>query len=285
MHRCLDKAAIIEDNISLSEQKGNPWRLATVTKLEELKLILNAIPIWLTSLTFGVCVSQSATFFVKQAAVMNLNITHSFKIPPASIYCLGGIAMIISVTFYEKILVPLLMKSNGNERGLSILQRIGIGMVMVIAAMVVSALVERKRLGIVKEEKSSISMSAFWLVPQYMILGFADGFTLVGLQEYFYEEVPDSMRSLGIAFYLSVIGVGSFLSNALITVVDHITEKSGKSWIGKDLNISRLDNFYWILAAINAVNLCLYILVARSYNYKTVQRIVSEANGNNESIT
>ncbi|KAI9157653.1 hypothetical protein LWI28_025836 [Acer negundo] len=75
--RFLDKAAIIEEeenmvsNKKSQNQNQNPWRLQTVTRVEEMKLVLNTIPIWLTSLTFGINVAQSSTFFVKQAATMN----------------------------------------------------------------------------------------------------------------------------------------------------------------------------------------------------------------------
>ncbi|GAV65447.1 PTR2 domain-containing protein [Cephalotus follicularis] len=274
----LDKAAIIEDEGN-SDEKQSPWRLATVTKVEEMKLLLNIIPIWLATLPFGVCVAQASTFFIKQGTTLNRKIVDDFLIPPASVYSLAAIGMIISVTVYEKILVPLLRRATGNERGMKILQRIGIGMVFSIATMVVAALVERKRLKAVAKDplKGSLSMSVFWLAPQFIIIGIGDGFTLVGLQEYFYDQVPDSMRSLGIAFYLSVIGAANFLSSLLITLVDHVTEKGGRSWFGKDLNSSRLDNFYWLLAATTAANLCVYVLLARRYSYKNVQGSVAVA--------
>ncbi|CAL5406594.1 unnamed protein product [Camellia sinensis] len=35
-------------------------------------------------------------------------------------------------------------------------------------------------------------MSVFWLAPQFIILGIGDGFTLVGLQEYFYDQNKDT---------------------------------------------------------------------------------------------
>ncbi|KAL3839476.1 hypothetical protein ACJIZ3_024067 [Penstemon smallii] len=265
----LDKAAIIE-----ATEDNNPWRLVTLTRVEEVKLIINMIPIWITTLPFGICVAQAATFFIKQGTTLNRKITHDFMIPPASIYALAAIGMITSVTIYDKVLVPFLRKVTKNERGISILQRIGIGMIFSIATMVVAALVERKRLNLVEKNplKGSISMSVFWLAPQFLIIGFGDGFTLVGLQEYFYDQVPDSMRSLGIALYLSVMGAANFLSSLLITFVDHVTEKGGKSWFGKDLNSSRLDYFYWLLAGITAVNLCVYAFVARKYSYKNVRK-------------
>ncbi|KAF8402992.1 hypothetical protein HHK36_011086 [Tetracentron sinense] len=280
--RFLDKAAIIEEtkdkeNRSIQKQES-PWRLATVTKVEEMKLVFNMVPIWFTSLPFGICVAQASTFFIKQGSTMNRKIGHNFNIPPASIYSFAAIGMIITVSIYEKILVPILRRATGNERGIKILQRIGIGMVFSISAMIVAALVERKRLSIAEMEivqggrTGSLSMSVFWLAPQFMILGIGDAFTLVGLQEYFYDQVPDSMRSLGIAFYLSVMGIANFLSSLLITIVDHVTEKGGSSWFGKDLNQSRLDNFYWLLAVINGMNLGVYVFMARRYSYKNVQR-------------
>lgn len=269
----LDKAAIIDETQDSAANKPNPWRLASVTNVEELKLIINMIPIWLTTLPFGICVAQASTFFIKQGTTLNLKITHNFKIPPASIYALAAIGMIISVVVYDKILIPFLRKVTGNERGINILQRIGIGMVFSVATMVVAALVERKRLNIVEKNplKGSLSMSVFWLAPQFLIVGMGDGFALVGLQEYFYDQVPDSMRSLGIAFYLSVIGAANFLSSFLITLVDRATDKGGKSWFGKDLNTSRLDYFYWLLASITAVNLFIFTFVAMRYSYKNVR--------------
>lgn len=134
-----------------------------MTKVEELKLIINMIPIWLTTLPFGICVAQTATFFIKQGATMNLKITHNFTIPPASMYALAANGMLFSVVIYDKILVHFSRKLTGNERGIGILQRIGIGMAFSVATMVAAALVERRRLNIVDKNpsKGSLSMSVF----------------------------------------------------------------------------------------------------------------------------
>ncbi|KHN17879.1 Putative peptide/nitrate transporter [Glycine soja] len=88
--RFLDNAAIVEENNI--EQKDSQWRSATVTRLEETKLILNVIPIWLTSLVVGVC---TANHTIKQAAAMNLKINNSFKIPPASMESVSAFGTII----------------------------------------------------------------------------------------------------------------------------------------------------------------------------------------------
>ncbi|KAJ4831983.1 hypothetical protein Tsubulata_049271, partial [Turnera subulata] len=293
--RFLDKAAILEPEEEKSaEVRNNPWKVKTMTEVEELKLVLSVIPIWFTSFPFGVCVAQTSTFFVKQGATMNRKITEKFYLPPASIYALQAVGMIISVIIYEKILVPILRKATGNERGINILKRIGIGMIFSVLSMSTAALVEKKRLSIAREEigmvqggkNVALTMSVFWLVPQFLILGLGDGFTLVGLQEYFYDQVPDSMRSLGLALYLSVIGVGSFLSSFLINTVDYVTDKGGKSWIGKDLNSSRLDKFFWLLAVINLLNLFVFVLLAKRYTYKKVQgrEVVTDSHETDEIL-
>nr|KYP76769.1 Peptide transporter PTR1 [Cajanus cajan] len=234
------------------------------------------IPIWLFTLPFGICFSQTSTFSIKQCAIMNRKLGNRFEVPAGSIVTFAGIGMIFCVTIYDKLLVPMLRKLMGNERGISILQRIGIGMCFSVITMIVAALVERRRLEAFEMNgplKGSLSMSALWLAPQILLIGFGDGLALVGLQEYFYDQVPDSMRSLGIALYFSVIGAASFVSSLLITIVDHVTSKIWESWFGKDLNSSRLDQFYWLLATMTTLNLFAFVFYARKYSYKNVQKV------------
>ncbi|XP_062214123.1 protein NRT1/ PTR FAMILY 5.7-like [Phragmites australis] len=264
--RFLDKAAIVEHGGG--EEARGPWLLATVTQVEETKLVLAMVPIWVSTLPFGMAVAQVSTFFIKQGSVMDRSLGPHFVLPPASIFALAAIGMIITVALYDKVLVPYMRRATGGVRGISILKRIGIGMAFTIVAMAVAAAVERRRLN----AAAPASMSVFWLVPQLVLMGVGDGFALVGLQEYFYDQVPDNMRSLGIGLYLSVIGAGSFLSSLVITAADRASSRGGHaSWFAKDLNRSRLDLFYSLLACIGAVNLVFYMLVAARYSYKTVK--------------
>lgn len=267
--RFLDRAAIVEPGAG--EDAFGPWRLATVTQVEETKLVLAMVPIWVCTLPFGMAVAQVSTFFIKQGSVMDRHMGPHFEFPPASIFALSALAMIATVAVYDKVLVPYLRRATGGERGISILRRIGIGMAFAIAGMGVAAAVERRRL--LSAAARPAPPSVLWLVPQFALMGVADGFALVGLQEYFYEQVPDGMRSLGIGLYLSVIGAGSFLSSLAITAADRASSRGGHaSWFAKDLNHSRLDLFYWLLACISAVNLAVYALVATKCSYKQTVR-------------
>jgi peptide/histidine transporter 3/4 len=155
------------------------------------------------------------------------------------------------------------------------LQRIGTGLFLSVLAMVVSALVEMKRLktaeehGLVDMPNVTIPMSGWWLIPQLVLLGAADVFTIIGLQEFFYDQVPSELKSVGLALFLSVVGVGHFLSGFLISVIDKTTGKDGDdSWFANNLNRAHLDYFYWTLAVLSVVQLVAFLYFSKSYIYK-----------------
>ncbi|KAH9324466.1 hypothetical protein KI387_004644, partial [Taxus chinensis] len=281
----LDKAAIMmnlsEPNWTQGNKQPNPGMVCTVTQVEETKLILRMVPIWFCCIIFGITVAQSTTFFIKQGNTMDRNMGPHFQIPPASLLAFSSISILIFISIYDTLLVPMAQKITGHHRGISILQRIGIGMVFSILCMVSAALIEIKRIhtakshGLLDRPKTTIPLSIFWLTPQFVLIGIADVFTLVGLQEFFYDQVPDTMRSLGISFFLSVIGVASFISSLLITIVDKITSRGGgdHGWFTNNLNRCKLSYFYWLLTVLGVINLCGYLYVANTYSYKRIREV------------
>ncbi|KAF4393456.1 hypothetical protein F8388_023260 [Cannabis sativa] len=277
--RFLNKATII-DSQDLSEGK-NPWRLCSVTQVEEVKLVLRLIPIWLSCLMFNVVQAQLHTFFTKQGSTMVRSIGSShFLLPPASLQSLVGITILIAVPIYDRVFIPLARKFTGHPSGITVLQRIGFGLFLSILNMVVSGLVESKRVdiasrhGLLDSPKAVVPIRVWWLLPQYMICGVSDAFAVVGLQELFYAEMPEGMRSLGAAAHISILGVGNFMSGWIISLVQVISSRYGddddheQSWLGDNLNRSHLHYFYWVLAALSALNLGLYIWISSGFVYK-----------------
>ncbi|KAG8363708.1 hypothetical protein BUALT_Bualt19G0050500 [Buddleja alternifolia] len=274
--RFLDKATII-DTKDASSEKRNPWRLCSTNQVEEVKLVLQLIPIWFSCLMFAVVIAQLGTYFTKQGTTMNRSITPNFQIPAASFQVFTGLTILISVLLYERAFVPITRAITGRPSGITILQRIGIGLLLSILTMTVAALVESKRVhiarqnGLLDNPKLVVNMSVWWLIPQYVLCGLSDVFTVVGLQELFYDQMPVAMRSVGAAAYISVVGVGSFLSSGLISIVQGISSRAGHEWLGDNINRANLEYFYWVLAAMSVVNLCGYVCVAKRFVYKKVE--------------
>lgn len=91
---------------------------------------------------------------------------------------------------------------------------------------------------------------------------------MVGLQEFFYDQVPMDLRSVGISLYLSVFGVGSFLSGFIVSVIDKASSEHGsESWFSNNLNKASLHYFYWLLAGLSALVFVAFLHFSRLYVY------------------
>lgn len=271
--RFLDRAAVISSADLKSESFTDPWKLCTVTQVEELKILIRMFPIWATTIIFSAVYAQNSSMFIEQGMVLDKRIG-SFNIPPASLSTFDVISVIIWVPLYDRILVPIARKFTGREKGFSELQRMGIGLVLSILAMVSAALVELKRLEIARSEgliheKAAVPMSILWQIPQYFLVGAAEVFTCIGQAEFFYDQAPDAMRSLCSAFALITVSLGSYISSIILTLVAYITTQGGDpGWIPDNLNEGHLDRFFWLIAGISFVNLIVYMGCAVRYRYK-----------------
>ena len=207
-----------------------------MTQVEEIKAVIRILPIWASGIIFATIYSQMGTLFVEQGDTMDAHIGENFKIPAASLPIFDTLSVIIWVPVYYRLIVPLVRKYTGHQRGFTQLQRMGIGLVISILSMVVAAIVEIKRLEMIKEhnyyERDTIPMIIFWQVPQYFLVGAAEVFTFIGQLEFFYDQAPDAMRSLMSAVSLTTVALGNYLSTLLVTIVTTITTRHGKiGWI------------------------------------------------------
>ncbi|PIA63958.1 hypothetical protein AQUCO_00201344v1 [Aquilegia coerulea] len=271
--KCLDKAAVISDNEVKTGDFSNPWRLCTVTQVEELKILIRMFPIWATGIVFSAVYAQISTMFVEQGMTMDTKIG-SFTIPPASLSTFDVVSVIVWVPLYDSILVPIARKFTGKERGFSALQRMGIGLFISIFAMATAAIVEIRRLQIARDldlvhQDVSVPMTILWQIPQYFLVGAAEIFTFIGQLEFFYDQSPDAMRSLCSALSLLTTALGNYLSSLILTIVTILTTKGGKpGWIPDNLNEGRLDNYFWLLAGLSFLNMLVYVLCAAKYKSK-----------------
>lgn len=251
----------------------SPWQVCTVTQVEEVKLLVRMLPIWWTNLMFSAVFAQVGTLFLNQGTTMDRHMGPNFEIPAASMPLFITATICVFLPLYDKFFVPFMRSLTGDVRGLTLLQRIGVGQILSTLSIAVAAIVEMRRLKVARANgalnSDQVPMSIFWLLPQYMLTGICEVFISVGQMEFFLDQAPDSMRSLGNALYLSTVAVGSFVSSLLVSIVTELTYDSNGGWIGNNLNQSHMDYFYWLLTILSFTNTVLFVWCARWYTYKS----------------
>ncbi|GJN12414.1 hypothetical protein PR202_ga30689 [Eleusine coracana subsp. coracana] len=269
--RFLDHAAINEDPSS----EPSKWRLATLTDVEEVKTVARMLPIWATTIMFWTVYAQMTTFSVSQATTMDRRVGPSFQIPAGSLTVFFVGSILLTVPIYDRIVVPVARRLNGNPHGLTPLQRIGVGLALSVVAMAAAALTEIKRLHVAHQTTEEdlhaangvVPMSVFYLIPQFFLVGAGEAFTYIGQLDFFLRECPKGMKTMSTGLFLSTLSLGFFVSSALVAAVHKVTGDR-HPWIADDLNKGRLDYFYWLLAAVCLVNMLVYLVAARWYKYK-----------------
>ncbi|KAG6722212.1 hypothetical protein I3842_03G149300 [Carya illinoinensis] len=277
--KCLDKAAILDDHAAATKTKNSPWIVSTVTEVEEVKMVLKLIPIWSTCILFWTVYSQMTTFTIEQATFMNRRVG-SFTIPAGCFSAFLISTILLFTSLNEKLFVPLSRKLTHTLQGITCLQRIGVGLIFSIGAMVAAAIIEKQRREITVQHNSEIS--AFWLVPQFFLVGAGEAFAYVGQLEFFIREAPERMKSMSTGLFLSTISMGFYVSSLLVSIVDKVTKNS---WLRSNLNVAKLENFYGLLAVLGTLNFFVFLAFARRHQYKVQNSIRMNDDGKNELKT
>ncbi|KAI3726908.1 hypothetical protein L1987_66715 [Smallanthus sonchifolius] len=279
----LNKAAIItpNDNINPDGTSGNQWTLCSIQQIEEVKCVLKTIPIWLTCILYSVSLNNMQTYTVFQAIQSDRRFKQSsFHIPAASYTVFQMLALTVWIAIYDRLVVPCLRKITNKWQGISLLQRIGVGIGIAIFTMLIAAIVETKRrdlahskptIGFARGKGAISSMSGFWLVIQLVVAGLSEGFAVIGFIEFFYKQFPENMKSFAGSFLFCGFGISSYLSSFLISIVHRTTregEGGSRNWLAQDLNEARLDYFYYLCTGLEVLNFIYYLMVAKWYKYK-----------------
>ncbi|XP_044387185.1 protein NRT1/ PTR FAMILY 8.2-like [Triticum aestivum] len=65
-------------------EEATSWKLCAVTQVEELKILLRLLPVWITSIIVSSAFSHMNTTFVQQGSTMDMTIL-SVPVPAASL--------------------------------------------------------------------------------------------------------------------------------------------------------------------------------------------------------
>lgn len=254
---------------------ANQWRLCSIQQIEEVKCLFKITPIWASGIVSLTAITQQGTFTVSQALKMDRHLGPKFQIPAGSIGIISMITVGIWLPFYDRIIVPALRRITKHEGGITLLQRIGIGIVFSILAMVVSGLVERDRRAVAND--GAHIMSVMWLTPQLVVMGLCEAFNIIGQIEFYNKEFPEHLRSMANSLFFCSFAGSSYLSSLVITVVHKTTRtKDHPDWLTEDLNAGKLDYFYFLLAGMGGLNFLYFLFCAGRYRYKISSNVKIE---------
>ncbi|KAG2557979.1 hypothetical protein PVAP13_8NG103900 [Panicum virgatum] len=270
--RCLDKAAVVVATTPTGHRR-RPWSLCTVTQVEELKCILRLAPIWVCSILYSTAYSQMSSVFIEQAQAMDASLW-GLTIPAAGMGVFEILGVTAFVFIYSFCIARIVSKVASREP--TELERMGVGLVISTLAMITAGVVEQQRLKhattttTTRQAAASLSsLTILWQIPQYVLIGASEVFMYVTMTEFFNDQLPEGLRSLGSAMSVASMSAGNFASSLLVTVVMAITCKGGQAaagcWIPQDLNQGHVDRFFFVIAALNAMDLLAYVVFARRY--------------------
>jgi peptide/histidine transporter 3/4 len=164
--RGLDKAAL-----QLMEDGANPspWRLCTVTQVEEVKILIKLIPIPACTIVMNLILTEFLTLSVQQAYTLNTHIGH-LKLPVTCMPVFPGLSIFLILSIYYSTFVPLSRRVTGHPHGASQLQRIGIGLAVSILSVAWAGVFEMFRRSYAVKHGYEVSfltqmpnLSAYWL--------------------------------------------------------------------------------------------------------------------------
>ncbi|XP_068647583.1 protein NRT1/ PTR FAMILY 4.5-like [Aristolochia californica] len=257
------------DKASFSQGNQSRWSSCSLSQVEETKIVLRMLPIFVCAVFGYMSIPQLITFTVQQGSTMDTKVG-PVEIPTASLLLIPVVLQMILLIAYDRFFVPSARNITGYRSGITHLQRVGVGFVATSVAAFLAGIVEWKRKqiaeahGIVEITESKVPMSVMWLGIQFLALGTTDAFMFVGLLEFFNSEVSRGMKSLGTAVFWCVIGLASFMGSLLVQLVNRQT-----GWlVGNNLNKNYLDRYYWLLAFIGTVAFLSYLYFAKRYVYR-----------------
>ncbi|XP_021806171.1 protein NRT1/ PTR FAMILY 5.9-like [Prunus avium] len=106
--------------------------------------------------------------------------------------------------------------------------------------------------------ESTISMSMFWLVPQFFLLGLMEGLAVDGLIDLLADRVDEKDKEMA-KHYGShtsdlVVGIGKLLTALIILAFR-------QRWFNDNINLSRLVKYYRLLTVLSLISFVYYLCV------------------------
>jgi len=242
----------------------------TKTEVDHLKMFVKVLPILLFFIVFWCLYAQLGSVVFTQGTVMNLKLG-DFLLPVTSLNVFNTVTILILVPIFERGIYPLLRKNNIK---FGMLKRIGVGLLLATLGILYSGCLEVYRLELFRrgyviaqdvggKEVLAVDLSVLWQAPGFVFVGAGEVLASITGLEFAYDQSPPTMKSMVVAVFYLTSALGNYLGSALIALTNALTAPS--TWIGEDLNRSRMDMYFFLLTTIGFINFFGYGIVAMLY--------------------
>ncbi|XP_063875534.1 LOW QUALITY PROTEIN: solute carrier family 15 member 4-like [Scylla paramamosain] len=194
------------------------------------------------------------------------NLGKKFSVPAAWLTLFNQLFLIGAIPVLTTFLYPVLDRAGIR---LSMLFRIGIGMVFSILAVMVAGGLESYRIFLWRTDNSThieqivgnvtyhaVDISIFWQVPQYVLVGAAELFASIAGLEFAYSAAPRTFQGMIMGLFYTLEGVGSLLGTALLHLVSPF-------WLANttdygNINDNHLDFYLYFLGVLQITTFLAY---------------------------
>ncbi|KAM0922635.1 hypothetical protein ACQ4PT_006105 [Festuca glaucescens] len=266
----LNRAALITDGDvdAVDCSVVRPWRICTVEQVEDFKTVVRILPLWSAAIVLSISIGVQINFTVLQALVMDRAVGR-FNVPAGSMIVASLLSVVIFLGLLDRILLPLWKRLTGHTP--TPLQLVGVGHALTVLSMAASAIVERRRTATVLvhgEEDNPMwvsPLSAMWLILPFAVSGAGEALHFPAQVTLYYQEFPPSLKNTATGMMAMIVALGFYLSTALVNIVQRST-----TWLPDNMNASKLENLYWLLTVLVAVNFGYYLTCAKLYKYQNI---------------
>jgi len=143
----------------------------------------------------------------------------TIKITPDQLQIINPLAIIILMPIIQA-LIP--------SRFLQPISRITLGLIIAATSSFSSAILQYiidNDLPDQSSSSSSSSISIWWQVPQYVLIGVGEVFAVVSGLEFAYREAPEKMKSCVMALFSLTTAVGSLLLMIVVQMLREVIQK------------------------------------------------------------
>lgn len=220
-----------------------------------LRALAGLIPLFMLIAAFWSIFDQSSSAWVAQAAKMDLRVM-GFELNPAQLQAINPFFILTLIPLFTLVIYP----QTARFIDFSPLKRIGVGFLLTLATIYVSAWIE-------EQISAGLKPSIGWQVLAYLLITSAEILISITALEFSYTQAPKRLKSLVMSLDLMSVALGNFFTAR----VNAYIEKAGAA---ADLGGA---NYWWFFLKVTAVTTVIFFVVASFYRGQTYLQDDEEA--------